>query len=487
MNQILSVDAATQAKFRADIHRPVFHFLPPMNWMNDPNGLIQWQGVYHLFYQHNPFEAKWGPMYWGHAVSRDLVHWEHRPIAMAPTPDSPDEDGCWSGCAVVNQGVPTMIYSGNRKGQQRACLAAASDDLDTLQKYAGNPVIAELPAGYDIYQYRDHCVWHDGQCWNQLIGAGIAEQGGTVFLYQSPDLLNWELRGPILTGNMNKEDPLWSGRMWECPDLIPVGEKHMLVVSAYSPGEIIYTGYFLGTYREGRFTPESYQKMDWGDREFYAPQSFRSEAGERIQLGWLPEARPVEACLAAGWAGVMSLPRVLSLRGDGRVGIRPHSQLEGLRGPGARWEDLHIRSAVQPLECAGRALELHVVLDAAATAQRCGLKILAAPDGSEETLIRFEPRTRRLAVIRERASLVEGCAREEKGGLVPLAQGEDLDLRIFIDHSVVEIFINGRETLSCRVYPSTAHATGVALFAEEGECLVRELEVWEMKAAAPAD
>ncbi len=293
MNQMLTVDTATREKFQKDFHRPTYHFLPPKNWINDPNGLIQWKGIYHLFYQHNPFEAKWGPMYWGHAISRDLVHWEHRPIAMAPTPDSPDEDGCWSGCAVIHNGRPTMVYSGNRQGQQRSCLAIASDDLESLEKYPGNPFIPDLPSGYDVYQYRDHCVWHDGRLWNQLIGAGIQEKGGMVLLYQSSDLVHWDLVGPILIGDMNKEDPLWSGIMWECPDLIPLGPKHMLVISAFSPGETLYTGYFLGTFDGVKFTPESYQKMDWGDREFYAPQSFLNEAGERIQFGWLQEARPV--------------------------------------------------------------------------------------------------------------------------------------------------------------------------------------------------
>src|ERR687893_1789285 len=104
-----------------DPHRPRYHFLPPANWMNDPNGLIQWNGEYHLFYQHNPFGPLWGNMHWGHATSSDLVHWTHQPIALAPTPGSPDEDGCYSGCMVVNGGMPTIIYTGLHGHDQYPC------------------------------------------------------------------------------------------------------------------------------------------------------------------------------------------------------------------------------------------------------------------------------------------------------------------------------------------------------------------------------
>jgi hypothetical protein len=178
---MLVVDDATREKFARDHHRPAYHFLPPMNWMNDPNGLIQWKGLYHLFYQHNPLEAKWGPMHWGHATSTDLLHWEHQPIALKPEANSPDEDGCWSGVTVVHEELPVVVYSGNSRVGQRCCLATSSDDLITLQKDARSPVIPDLPHGYDIDQYRDHCLWQEGDVWQQLIGARIRNEGGMCF------------------------------------------------------------------------------------------------------------------------------------------------------------------------------------------------------------------------------------------------------------------------------------------------------------------
>ncbi len=159
-----SVDDELRERLRRDPHRPRYHFLPPAHWMNDPNGLIQWRGKYHLFYQHHPYGPLWANMHWGHAVSSDLVHWEHLPIALAPTPGSPDQDGVYSGCAVDNDGVPTIIYSGVRGKDQLVCLATADGDdenLVTWRKWPGNPVIPERPANLDILQYRDPSVWRE--------------------------------------------------------------------------------------------------------------------------------------------------------------------------------------------------------------------------------------------------------------------------------------------------------------------------------------
>ena len=127
----------------SDPHRPRFHFLPAKNWMNDPNGLIQWQGQYHLFYQYNPNGAVHGTIHWGHAVSSDLIRWTDLPIALTPTPGGPDAAGCWSGCAVDNHGIPTLIYTGIRP--QAQCIATSLDGLITWEKFSGNPVLKSPP------------------------------------------------------------------------------------------------------------------------------------------------------------------------------------------------------------------------------------------------------------------------------------------------------------------------------------------------------
>src|SRR6476660_8485749 len=147
---------ASRALLAADPHRPRYHFLPPSNWMNDPNGLIQWRGRYHLFYQYNPNGAFHGTIHWGHAVSDDLVHWRDLPIALAPTPDGPDKDGVYSGCALDHNGVPTLMFTGVRPQVQ--CIAEAVDpndpDLVGWQKHPGNPAIPDSPPGMEVEGFR---------------------------------------------------------------------------------------------------------------------------------------------------------------------------------------------------------------------------------------------------------------------------------------------------------------------------------------------
>ena len=150
MNSAAAEAKRLRRQMADDPHRPRYHFTPPANWMNDPNGIIEWDGKYHLFYQHNPYAAVWDNMHWGHAVSSDLLHWTDLPVALSPTADGPDEDGCWSGCAVDDNGVPTILYTGVRGDwtlpqNQRVCLATGNADLTSWEKYAGNAIIAYPP------------------------------------------------------------------------------------------------------------------------------------------------------------------------------------------------------------------------------------------------------------------------------------------------------------------------------------------------------
>jgi beta-fructofuranosidase len=481
MKGMLVVDDATREKFARDHHRPAYHFLPPMNWMNDPNGLIQWKGIYHLFYQHNPLEAKWGPMHWGHATSTDLLHWVHQPIALEPEVQSPDEDGCWSGVTVVHKELPVVVYSGNSRAGQRCCLATSQDDLRTLQKDPRSPVIPDLPQGYDIDQYRDHCLWQEGGVWQQLIGARIRDAGGCVLLYRSQDLVNWHFVGPILRAGTYAVDPLPTNAMWECPDLFMVGDRHMLVISILTNSPQ-HTGYFLGRYVDGLFHPEEYQRMDYGDWEYYAPQSFINEAGERIHFGWIQEARSIDWQLAAGWSGVLSLPRRIFLHADGRIGIEPHPQVSLLHGEYSELTEIAVpEDKVLNTDIRGHALELRAIFGMESATGEVGINILCAPDGSEFTQIVYNRETSRLSLIRTHSSLDDRAYSDNREGELILAQGEELDLRIFIDHSVIEIFANQRVSLTARAYPTLPDSTGVQVLARGGGALLKKLAAWQIK------
>jgi beta-fructofuranosidase len=463
-----------------DAHRPRYHYLPPANWMNDPNGLIHWKGEYHLFYQYNPNGAFWGTMHWGHAASADLVHWTDLPIALAPTPGSYDEDGCFSGCAVDNAGVPTIIYTGVRGEDQLPCVATGSDDLRTLHKDPGNPVITGPPPGLHTTGFRDHTAWKEGDTWYQLVGSGIRDVGGTALLYRSPDLLHWEYVHPIYIGDLHQTDPVWTGSMWECPDFFPLGDRHVLVVSVWDYDRTLYPLYFTGAYAGHKFTPERLHRLDFG-ASFYAPQSLRDAQGRRIMWGWLREEREPQAHVAAGWAGVMSLPRVLSLRPDGMLDMRPAPELASLRGPRYHLRDVDLKPEGSPLptDLRGDTLEIIAELDPG-DATEIGIAVRCAPDHSEQTRVTYDPFHQRLAIDSSESSLSAEAQGGAHSGPLPLSGGEMLRLQVFIDRSVVEVFGNERVCVTSRVYPSQADTLGVELFAQGGAARLISMDAWEI-------
>ncbi|WP_254545381.1 GH32 C-terminal domain-containing protein [Halomarina pelagica] len=460
-----------------DHNRPRYHVTSPANWLNDPNGLVHWNGRYHVFYQYNPAGPFHGTIHWGHAVSDDLVRWEDEPVALSPDPDGPDRDGCWSGCTVVHDGTPTFVYTGGRGGIQLPCLATAEDpDLRRWRKDPDNPVIEEAPVELDVLnsdhwhaEFRDHCVWRDGEFWYQLIGSGITDVGGTVLRYRSADLREWTYLGPVLTGTWEG-----AGAMWECPELLDLGERELLHVSNYAD-----VWYFLGELDDGRFHVDSRGKLDYGD--FYAPQSLTDETGRELTFGWLPEARSERAQWDAGWSGALSLPRELSLAEDGGLRQRPAPEVTDLRRSHAALTDLVVDGET-PLDASGTALELALTVRVE-DAEAFSLVVRESDDGTERTPLRYADGE--LVIDRSSASLDPETASDDQRMPVGTPDGT-LSLRVFVDGSVIEAFANDRRCLTSRVYPTRADSDGVSLRAEGGEAVVERLDVWELGDAWPA-
>jgi beta-fructofuranosidase len=467
-----------QEKLAADPQRPRYHLLPPANWMNDPNGPLFWKGQYHMFYQYNPNGAFPESMHWGHAVSPDLVHWKHLPIALAPTPGGSDKDGCWSGCAVVEQGVPTIVYTG--VFPQAQCIARSDDGMTTWRKYPGNPVIAAPPQGMETTGFRDPCVWREGEQWFLAIGSGVKDQGGMILLYRSGDLSHWDYLHLLCKGRKSEllpgKDPVSTGEMWECPDFFPLGDKHALIVS--TQGAVVYS---MGRYVNQYFHPEVQGKADLGDC-YYAARSMVDEKGRRILWGWIREGRSDTAQRAAGWAGVMSLPRVLTLGHEGALGMAPASEIEALRGKHHRFEGLPIVPGSFSLwkSVRGDSLEIQAELEPGAS-EAVGLTLRSTPDGKEQTSITYKRTSGQLLVERERSSLSPGVDRGSPGGAFALAEDETLKLRVFLDASVIEIFANDRACLTTRIYPSRSDSLGLGTFARGDKARLKALDVWEMR------
>ena len=472
-------EVPVRGRMADDPHRPLYHFTAPTFWLNDPNGLIYWRGAYHLFYQYNPSGALWGNIHWGHAISRDLVHWEDRPIALAPSPGTVDADGCWSGVAVVHEGTPHILYTGWNLPVQLPCLAVAdSDALDGWVKYPGNPVIPAPPADLDVLAFRDHTIWREDGSWLQAIGSGIRGKGGAALLYRSPDLVSWEYLGPLCVG-VEAE----TGDIWECPEFFALHDRRVLVISSLPARRVLYC---TGRYARHRFAPGPWRPLDLS-RYLYAPQSMIDDRGNRLLWGWIVEGRADAALERAGWAGAITLPRVLTLLPDGDLGIEPVRELEALRGARRTIGATPVvESPFQELRgLAGDCIELSMELDTG-SAVECGLTVRRTPDGAEETRIVYNPREATLRVDRARASLDPEAHTDEQGGPLRLAEGEPLRLRVFLDRSVLEIFANGRACLTDRIYPSRPDSLGLGLFAAGGTATLRSLVCWEMRSIWPA-
>jgi beta-fructofuranosidase len=464
----------------ADPLRPVYHFLPEANWLNDPNGLLHWQGFYHLFYQYNPAGAFHGTIHWGHARSRDLVHWEHLPIALAPDPGTPDEDGCWSGAAVVHEGVPAVIYTGFRAGEQLPCLATSEGDLIDWHKSPTNPIIAAPPAEYDVVGFRDHSLWKEGEDWYQAIGSGIRGAGGAVFLYRSRDLRTWKYLHPLIVDENPPGSETWMGDMWECPDFFHLDSMAVLVLSIMIPGTLPYTIYLSGDYIDHRFVPRERGLVDAG-RPFYAPQSMLDSQGRRLMWGWLREGRSDAAQRAAGWSGVMSLPRVLSAGPDGTMAMAPAPELRILRRDEWKVENL-VLDATSPNPLAERQGTTHeLLLECELEADTMlELQMYASPDGEETTVLSLDMAARRLTLDTTRSTLSQEVIVEARDATVTFGDDRVLRLHVFLDRSVIEVFANDVTCLTERVYPTRPDSQGLRLGVSRGAARVRSLQVWEL-------
>jgi beta-fructofuranosidase len=460
--------------------RPAVHFTAPANWLNDPNGLICWEGSYHLFYQYNPHAPAWARPAWGHAVSTDFLDWSDLSPALEPE-DGIDPLGCYSGSCVDDDGTPTIVYTAVSQGSaalvERVHVATGDEQLLTWRKEP-SPVLS-APADLPLVAFRDPHVFRlpDGR-WQMVIGAGVAGVGGAALTYSSPDLRSWTPGGVLLDAptlaaavDVEMKD---LGAIWECPLLLRVGDDDVLVVSVVD-GEPSHVLAVVGRVREDRFEPTSVTPLDLGP-SFYAPHPLVLDDGRVELVGWLREdARGLRQ--ATGWVGAMSLPRELVVA-DGRAALTPSPVLARLRRrrlvdvrPGGD-TDGEIR-----FEGATGALELRVVLAAAGTGSGEDADVVGT------TLVDGEGREcLRLGVRRDSVTLTSPTSGP---GALPLVEtvefpdGGERVATLFVDLTVAELFVEGGPPLTVRL-PDGLRVSGGIVREGPGSAAVRAVTAWRL-------
>ncbi|MDR1468916.1 MAG: glycoside hydrolase family 32 protein [Spirochaetaceae bacterium] len=440
-----------------DMHRPVYHFTPPSGWMNDPNGPLFYEGYYHIFYQHNPFGDNWGNLHWGHARSRDLVHWEHLPEALSPSPEL-GEAHCFSGCAALDGGVPVLLYTSVGEGERNArtgavqCLARSADGMRHWQK---TPVLENgVHGGETIFEWRDPFLWKAKDGWHLLLG-GSRNGYGCITRYRSPNLTDWKYEGVFFE---NRDFPFL-----ECPNYLPFGESGLLF---YSPGSDVF--WHSGRVNEaGCFEAARTGIMDnSGMAGFYAPNTLLNDPKKRyLTWGWITEAGRGGLSIP-GYQGALSLPRELSLGESGVLLQKPAAEVEALftepveqhacslGGDGGDKKERTFKT---------RGRELVINLNA-----RCvpgddfSLNVYCSPCGRERTAVRYRAAANELILEKGRTSLSPEPSKDfQRAKLGPITQA--LNLRVFIDHSIIEIFINGTNAMTGRLYPTLLESEGISV------------------------
>jgi beta-fructofuranosidase len=448
-----------------DPARPSWHFAPRGGWLNDPNGLIHWRGQHHVFYQHNPSAARWGNIHWAHAVSSDLIHWQHLPHALHPD-SSVDAAGCWSGSAleVGNElylfYTATSMYDADADSSEPSIALAVSQDGMSFEK-RGMVLPAPAPLTFlnakplEWMGWRDPVVWRDGERWLMTVGAGIRGRGGVVMLYESQTPEGWREVGELIAGDDAALESLELGQVWECPQLVRMDGADVLLLCPWADRRGFPPVVVLGHFDDSRLHVSSSQVLDAGD--YFAPQVWKDATERWLMMGWVTEQRPTELQLEAGYSGCMAFVRELKLE-NGTLAQYPVAELEMLRGERLQGQ------------ITGRLLEIAVSWPVSVGEARMGVKLRASPQDDEFTLVYLE--SGELIVDRRHSSLSEHVRKDVRRVSVPNLEARGL--RVFVDGSLIEVFCGGA-AMAVRVYPVREDALEV-----HGLGSVR-LEAWALK------
>ncbi|MEP3209180.1 MAG: glycoside hydrolase family 32 protein [Maribacter sp.] len=489
-NQKTKSIAVVKTNYYTEPYRPQFHFSPEEKWMNDPNGMVYHKGVYHLFYQYYPEDIVWGPMHWGHATSKDLVRWEHQPIALFP-----DKHGLiFSGSAVVDiantsgfgsaENPPLVaiftyhLMKGEKAGRndfQTQGIAYSLDNGDTWTKYEGNPVIEND----GIKDFRDPKVFWDeaNRTWVMALVAGDHLQ-----LWNSENLKEW-----TKLSEFGKDEGAHGG-VWECPDLFPIKvegsdeEKWVLLISINpgAPNGGSGTQYFVGNFDGEKFTTDQTEIkwLDWGTDNYAGVTYYNAPKDDRIFIGWMSNWAYARDTPTEKWRSAMTLPRKLSLQkiqGDYSLFNYPVKNLEAIVD----------RKGKKNITVVGGAKEVvsfdslnQAEVSFLTSARNFQLKLSNSLD--EEVLLTLFGEEEQFFLDRTNSGKVAFQEDFASIQIMPVTglPEEEYEVRLFIDHSSIEVFMNkGQYVMTAQLFPNENYTNLTIENLGDSEIRLKDFEI----------
>ena len=470
------------------LERPEFHLSPKVGWMNDPNGFSYYKNKFHLFYQYYPYDAQWGPMHWGHAVSEDLLRWEYLPAAIAP--DMPyDYVGCFSGSAItLPDGKQLFMYTSVRREAQpgggvrdiQTQSLAVGDGMD-YEKDVRNPILTveDMPENSSPFDFRDPKMWkcEDGTYRCVIVNDRADGTDGRILLYRSEDGFNWEFESVMLSNDGR------FGKMWECPDFYPVGDKYVLMFSPMG-GKERTSVYLVGNfdYDTGKFFYTTSGEIDWGF-DYYAPQSFLAPDGRRILVGWanawdwMPFWKDWGPTYQEGWCGFFNIPREAVLAEDNTLKFIPVKELQDLRKNKQEEADILIKEDEKKELRSGCVYETEMRINLKkSTADKIRLNLRMSQ--GKKTEILFDLKRAEAYFDRNNS---DGWSKGVARCPLNLMGKEHLDIHIYSDKISLEIFSNDyQNNFSCNIYNVDDDQKN-EMTAIGGDLMIESIRSWELE------
>lgn len=473
-------------RYVGDILRPSFHGMPTAGWTNETHGATYFNGKYHVFFQKNPNGPYMSRLNWGHIVSDNLYKWEEDPTAISPE-EAYDKKGCWSGCVFTDDeltgGKPNIFYTAVDYGRATIAQAQpADDDLLTWTKNANNPVINGRPNGLTD-DFRDCYVFRNGTDLYMIVGSSKNGVGVTTLHKYDKSTKTWSNDGKLFFSGSNANQ---DGTFWEMPNVTKIGDKWLFTATPLNTSVGVRTLYWTGSINaDGTFSPDSRTpkavEMAGFSKEGYgllSPTIFQKD-GKTLMLGIVPDKLPGSENYKMGYAHTYSLPREISLDSKGNLIQKPFSGLAAMRSETSfKMTDFNLTAEKDLNPVQGRSLELSAKF--VVGNGDFGFSFLG--NGDQKVTLIYQPNSGMLSLD------MSGINRIVNDGVfggvynyalpTPVAVGEEMTLKVFVDHSIIDIFVNDTYAASVRVFPRDVDAVKTTAFTKNASVKMTSLEAY---------